>query len=363
VLTPGDPLRLVGLWQVDAPGQPAGSVLRLGDDLSIWSRCGYLSGDWRADPAGLFVGLAAGGSPGCVDGTLNDPTPRWLTRVVSFKTDTAGAQLLDAGGAVVARLRPGGHPTPGPDIAAELAQQPPLTDALRARLRSAEPLPAGLVAAGPDQLVGRWVSPAKPTLRGFAELAADGSWKGSDGANDQGGRWSAAPDGELVVAGGAQTAMGCLADACANVGNWFESASRAAFDGSTLVLLDADGKETGRAVRASTPPDATPVSPSPVGSASTTPAAITALSPGTSASSCASFSLSLASNTGGQPSPLAAAEWFAQHGQVAGTPANGWHVVSQGTAEARVQSGAFELQVIEGPDQTWQVISGGQICP
>jgi hypothetical protein len=253
VLTPGDPLRLVGLWQLDAPGQPAGSALRLGDDLTIWSRCGYLSGDWRADAAGLFVGLAFGGSAGCVGGMQGDPTPTWLTRVVSFKADASGAQLLDSTGAVVATLRPGGHPTPGPDIATELAQQPAVTDSLRARLRPVAPLPAGLVAARPDQLIGRWISPAKPTLRGFAELAADGSWKGSDGANGQGGRWSAAPDGELVVAAGAQTLAGCVPDACANVGSWFASASRAAFDGPTLVLLDADGRETGRAVRTATP--------------------------------------------------------------------------------------------------------------
>jgi hypothetical protein len=354
-------MRLVGLWQLDAPGQPAGSVLRLGEDLSIWSSCGYLSGDWRADPAGLFAGLVAGGSAGCVDGTQGDPTPKWLTQVVSFKADAGGAELLDASGAVVAMLRPGGYPTPGPDIAAELAQQPPLTDALRARMRVAVPLPAGLVAARPDQLIGRWASPAKPTLRGFAELTADGFWKGSDGANDQGGRWSAAPDGELVMAAGASTAMGCAPDTCADVASWFWTASRAAFDGSTLVLLDADGKETGRAVRTATPIASAPVSANSPGVAAETVTSHSR-SASASASSCSGFSLSLASSTGGQPSPVAAAEWFARHDQVAGTPAGGWHVVSQGTAEASVQSGAVELHVIEGPDQTWQVDSGTN-CP
>ena len=361
-LTPGDPLRLVGLWQLDAPGQHAGSVLRLGDDLSIWSGCGYLFGDWSADPAGLFAGYASSGSAACVgNDSGGDPTPKWLTQVVSFKADAAGAQLLDATGAVVATLHPGGHPTAGPDVAAELAQQPTLTDNLRARLRAAAPLPAGLVAARPDQLVGRWISTATPTLRGFAELAPDGSWKGSDGANNQGGRWSAAPDGELVMASGAQTTMGCVAGACADVASWFWAASRAAFDGPTLVLLDADGKETGRAIRTptATPETTPPSSPSSVGVASDP---ITSQSPGTSASTCSSFSLSLVSNTGGQPSPVAAAEWFARHGQLAGTPAGGWHVVSQGTAEASVQSGAVVLHVIEGPDQTWQVDSG-QHCP
>jgi hypothetical protein len=42
-----DPLALVGLWQVKAPGQAAGSALRLGDDLFLWSGCGHLMGDGR----------------------------------------------------------------------------------------------------------------------------------------------------------------------------------------------------------------------------------------------------------------------------------------------------------------------------
>ncbi len=146
-------------------------------------------------------------------------------------------------------LRPGGHPTAGPNLLPSLADPPTVTDQLRASLAPAVPLPAGLVAARPSQLIGYWVSAANPNLRGDADLAADGSWQGTDGANSAGGRWSAAPDGELVVTAGASTAMGCAPEACADVNNWFVQASRAAFDGSTLVLLDAAGKETGRAVR------------------------------------------------------------------------------------------------------------------
>jgi hypothetical protein len=78
---------------------------------------------------------------------------------------------------------------------------------------------------------------------------------------------------------------------------------------------------------------------------------------------CSAFALSLASDRGGQSSPIKAASWFAQHGSVQGTPKVGWKVVSTGKAEAAVQSGGVQLHVIEGPDQTWQVDSGQYYCP
>jgi len=249
VPAPADPLALVGSWLIDAPAVSPGTVLRLGDDLSFWSECGYLDGSWAADHAGLFVGVLDGGDPACMTGVSSQgPTPPWLTTVVAFRIDGTGAVLLNSSGAVVGTLRPGGHPTAGPNLLASLADPPTVTDQLRARLTPAAALPAGLVPARPSQLIGYWVSAANPNLRGDADLAADGSWQGTDGANDAGGRWSAAPDGELVVTAGASTAMGCAPEACAAVNNWFVEASRAAFDGSTLVLLDASGKETGRAV-------------------------------------------------------------------------------------------------------------------
>lgn len=250
VPSPGDPLALVGSWLLDAPGVASGTVLRLGDDLSLWSACGYLDGSWVADHAGLFVGQLAGGDSACMTGVSSQgPTPAWLAKVVAFRLDGTGAVLLDASGALAATLRQGGHPTAGPNLLPSLADLPTVTDQLRARLAPAVPLPPGLVPARPSQLVGYWVSAANPNVRGDADLAADGSWQGTDGANANGGHWSAAPDGELVVAAGATTAVGCGPDQCAGVDDWFEQASRAAFDGSTLVLLDDTGKETGRAVR------------------------------------------------------------------------------------------------------------------
>jgi hypothetical protein len=203
-----DPLALVGLWQVKAPGQAAGSALRLGDDLFLWSGCGYLMGDWSADQAGLFTDHLVGGSGKCMPPNAADPTPSWLAKVTRYKTDGARVELLDSTGSVVATLTPGGHPTAGPDIAAQFAEPPAVTAELRARLRPAAPLPAGIVVAKPAQLVGRWGSAEHPERDGFVELSPDASWKGSDGANAQGGRWSADAAGDLVaVAGSPGSAM------------------------------------------------------------------------------------------------------------------------------------------------------------
>jgi len=75
-------------------------------------------------------------------------------------------------------------------------------------------------------------------------------------------------------------------------------------------------------------------------------------------SSCAGFSLSLVSDRGGRPSPVAAAEWFAGHGGVAGVPQSGWRKVGQDEGGVIVGSGDLRLHVIRGSDGTWQVDSG-----
>jgi hypothetical protein len=70
------------------------------------------------------------------------------------------------------------------------------------------------------------------------------------------------------------------------------------------------------------------------------------------------FVLSLASDRGDQPTPVAAAAWFARHGGVAGVPARGWREVGRHGRGATVQSGPVVLHVVQGPDRTWQVDSG-----
>jgi len=82
-------------------------------------------------------------------------------------------------------------------------------------------------------------------------------------------------------------------------------------------------------------------------------------------SSCANgsgFALSLASDRGGQPTPAAAAAWFARHGGLTGIPAEGWRQVSRSDSGATVESGAVTLHVSQGSDRTWQVDSGYR-CP
>jgi hypothetical protein len=108
------------------------------------------------------------------------------------------------------------------------------------------PLPPELVPVGADALVGRWVpadgSAGRPEPP-HVELAADGTWRGSDGCNADGGRWVAGPEGAVLAVGGVSTEIGCDN---IPVGGWLAGASRAGMDGDVLVLLDAAGNEIGR---------------------------------------------------------------------------------------------------------------------
>jgi hypothetical protein len=70
------------------------------------------------------------------------------------------------------------------------------------------------------------------------------------------------------------------------------------------------------------------------------------------------FALSLVSDRGGQPTPIAAAAWFARHGGMTGIPARGWRRASRNGDGAAVRSGPVTLHVVQGPDRTWQVDSG-----
>ena len=91
------------------------------------------------------------------------------------------------------------------------------------------------------------------------------------------------------------------------------------------------------------------------------PARVTAAAQATAGPACVSgsaFELSLVSDRGGQPTPVAAAAWFARHGGVPGVPARGWQAVGRQGRDATVQSGPVTLHVVQGPDRTWQVDSG-----
>src|ERR1019366_2009735 len=71
------------------------------------------------------------------------------------------------------------------------------------------------------------------------------------------------------------------------------------------------------------------------------------------------FSVSLAMDSGGESSPITAAEWFAVHGGVwSDIPPTGWHVIGSPGPATDVRSGSMTLQVLQGTDGTWQVASG-----
>jgi hypothetical protein len=73
---------------------------------------------------------------------------------------------------------------------------------------------------------------------------------------------------------------------------------------------------------------------------------------------CGDFALSLASDTGGQSSPVAAAKWFAVHGGVAGVPRSGWQETGRDGNGATVTTGGATLHAAQGPDGTWRIDSG-----
>ena len=71
------------------------------------------------------------------------------------------------------------------------------------------------------------------------------------------------------------------------------------------------------------------------------------------------FSLSLVKDSGGESSPVTAAEWFAVHGGVwSDIPTTGWHLIGNPGSTTDVRSGSMTLQVLQGTDGTWQVESG-----
>lgn len=73
---------------------------------------------------------------------------------------------------------------------------------------------------------------------------------------------------------------------------------------------------------------------------------------------CEGFALSLASDHGGQPSPIAAAEWLSEREGVAGLPKSGWREDGQDESGSIVRSGNATVHVVRGSDGTWQVDSG-----
>jgi antitoxin (DNA-binding transcriptional repressor) of toxin-antitoxin stability system len=242
------PVALIGAWTLaDVDDEDAGTILRLApDEVQVFgSRCGMLSGSWRADLDGLFVAgifssSGAEGIAGCE--TASESTPGWLRRVTAYRLEGHVPVLLDDRGRPVARLLPGAKPTAGPNLAASEVEQPVVTDEVRRSFAPAVELPATLTPAGRDKLVGRWV-PVRGPKTAYVELAEDGEWRGSDGCNGHGGRWVAGSAGALLATAGPSTLIACDS---VPVGTWLWTARRVGFDSEVLVFFDAQAKETGR---------------------------------------------------------------------------------------------------------------------
>ncbi len=78
-------------------------------------------------------------------------------------------------------------------------------------------------------------------------------------------------------------------------------------------------------------------------------------------STCHGFALSLASDRGGQPSPLSAARWFVVHGGVdEHLPRSGWREDGRDATGAILRSDGSTLHALQGSDKTWQVDSGNR---
>ncbi|WP_185755369.1 META domain-containing protein [Micromonospora sp. A202] len=246
------PEMLIGSWTlVDVADTGVGKILRLADSELhlIGSHCGTLGGSWRANDEGVFLAdvwsastVVVGSTPGCEKASQG--TPGWLRSVTAYQFDGAGLPvLLDGRGQAVARLIPGATPTPEPDKVDSVLEPPVVTDEARRALAPAVALPATLVPADQRQPIGRW-APESGHKAAHLEFTADGEWHGSDGCNDQSGRWITASGGALLATARAATLAFC-ADSVP-IEQWVTTARRAGFDGKDLVLLNAHGDETGR---------------------------------------------------------------------------------------------------------------------
>lgn len=238
---PMRPADLVGLWRLAGAPEKNG-VLRIAaeSNLSLWSSCGRMSGQWAANAAGLMVASIDSGSGRC--DVQKAARSSWLHDVAGYRRGEAGPELLDSSGGVVARLLPGARLTPGPDVAPSEVEVPTLPEQPRPHWQALPDLPRSVVPVSREQLLGAWVPagedrrarPERPHVR----FHPDGSWTGSDGCNGTGGRWALGHGGAVLLTSGITTLIGC-----GNV-NVLGSAplARAAVDrDGFLVLYDFSG--------------------------------------------------------------------------------------------------------------------------
>lgn len=241
-------LGLINLWRVsDAAGESPATWLRIDvGELQLWRGCGMINAAWNSTET-LFVAAVVDANGKCVTGrTL--PSVAWLESAAAYRAADEGWELLDSDGSVVARLAVDGAPEPDPEAAEFYTEPPQVTDATRQALRTAAPMPEGVVPATSEALLGKWVPVAYQVQTDpHVQFLSDGTWEGSDGCNGAQGRWAIGESADFLASSGPSTLIGCEG---APVPSWVAQAARAGVDGEWLLLFDQDGSETGRLERA-----------------------------------------------------------------------------------------------------------------
>lgn len=249
----GNPADLVGSWHLDAPGEPAGAIVTIGDrvdgGLLLFHRCGMLSGSWRANRHAMFVGSLDGGDGSCFGEPADTSvlTPHWLTAAVAFARSGRNETLLDARGAVLATLRPGAHPTVGSNDSPDYVKPPAVTAQMRDSWREPAALPSGVRPVTLPELLHRWVPVGHRGSRAYVTFLATGRYDGSDGCNRSGGRYLLGEQGILLATSGPSTLIGCENDP---LPGWVAQSGRLGLRAGRLVFVSPAGKALGEAVLA-----------------------------------------------------------------------------------------------------------------
>lgn len=225
-----DPLELMGTWRVsEADGDEPGTAVRIEPGgFEISRSCGTVLGSWVADDTELRA-TVTGWAQTCDPPSL----ARWIEDAASYELSPDGLTLRSDDGDRLALL---------------LADDPLVTDArTRDHFAGISSWPAGLEPAEGDEILGEWVPTGDFTTDPHVVFSAAGRWSATDGCNAGSGRWILSARGSFDSTLGQSTLMGCDG---AQVPTWVRSARGAGMDGDELVLLDIDGEELGRLIRA-----------------------------------------------------------------------------------------------------------------
>lgn len=238
-----DPLALIGQWRVtDAAGEEPGTVVRIGvGAVQIWRGCGDVEGSWVANSTEMHA-VVGGYSQTC------DPLPTvtWLEDAASYEVAEQGVTIRSDDGRVVALLAPDDSPPPAERSGVGVIPTV-VDDRTRVYFSGVLDWPSALEPAEAEDLTGRWVARGEFATDPHVVFSEGGRWAGTDGCNGAGGRWILDDGGSFASTTGAMTLIGCEGE---QVPSWVMTARAAGMDGHELVLLDLDGDELGRLVRA-----------------------------------------------------------------------------------------------------------------